>query len=89
VRRIDNIEQNMAALREENDLLKEQVARTSANSSQPSSKNRLDFKPNRKEISGKKRGGQIGHIGHKRKLYPVEMCQEVIDYYPEKCSKCG
>jgi transposase len=89
VRRIDNIEQNMAALREENDLLKEQVARTSANSSQPSSKNRLDFKPNRKEISGKKRGGQIGHIGHERKLYPVEMCQEVIDYYPEKCSKCG
>lgn len=89
VRRIDNIEQNMAALRGENELLKEQVARTSANSSQPPSKNRLDFKPNRKEISGKKRGGQIGHIGHERKLYPVEMCQEVIDYYPEKCSKCG
>ena len=89
VRRIDNIEQNMAALRGENELLKEQVARTSANSSQPPSKNRLDFKPNRKEISGKKRGGQIGHIGHERKLYPVEMCQEVIDHYPEKCSKCG
>lgn len=89
VRRIDNIEQNMAALREENELLKEQVARTSANSSQPPSKNRLDFKPNRKEISGKKRGGQIGHNGHERKLYPVEMCQEVIDHYPEKCSKCG
>jgi len=89
VRRIDNIEQNMAALRGENELLKEQVARTSANSSQPPSKNRLDFKPNRKEISGKKRGGQIGHIGHERKLYPVEMCQEVIDHYPETCSKCG
>jgi hypothetical protein len=86
VRRIDNIEQNMAALRGENELFKEQVARTSANSSQPPSKNRLDFKPNRKEISGKKRGGQIGH---ERKLYPVEMCQEVIDHYPEKCSKCG
>lgn len=89
VRRIDNIEQSMAALRGENELLKEQVARTSANSSQPPSKNRLDFKPNRKEISGKKRGGQIGHIGHERKLYPVEMCQEVIDHYAEKCSKCG
>jgi transposase len=89
VRRIDNIEKNMAALRGENELLKEQVARTSANSSQPPSKNRLDFKPNRKEISGKKRGGQIGHIGQERKLYPVEMCQEVIDHYPEKCRKCG
>ena len=89
VRRIDNIEQNMAALRGENELLKEQVARTSANSSQPPSKNRLDFKPNRKEISGRKRGGQIGHVGHERKLYPVEMCQEIIEHYPDKCSKCG
>jgi hypothetical protein len=37
VRRIDNIEQNMAALGGENELLKEQVARTSANSLQPPS----------------------------------------------------
>lgn len=89
VRRMDDFEQEMAVLRAENELLKEQLARTSANSSQPPSKNPLGFKPNQKEISGKKRGGQIGHIGQKRKLYPVEMCQEVIDHYPEKCSRCG
>ena len=89
VRRMDKLEQEMAQLRTENELLKEQLARTSANSSQPPSKNPLTFKPNRKEPTGKKRGGQIGHIGHERKLYPLEMCQEVIDHYPQQCKKCG
>jgi transposase len=89
VRRMDKLEQEMGQLRAENELLKEQVARNSANSSQPPSKNPLTFKPNRKEPTGKKRGGQIGHIGHERKLYPLEMCLEVIDHYPEQCSKCG
>ena len=89
VRRMDKVEQEMAALRTENELLKEQLARTSANSSQPPSKNPQGFKPNRKEPTGKKRGGQIGHIGHERKLYPLEMCQEVIDHYPQQCGKCG
>ena len=89
VRRMDKLEQEMGQLKAENELLKEQLARNSANSSQPPSKNPLTFKPNRKEPSGKKRGGQIGHIGHERKLYPLEMCQEIIDHYPQQCSKCG
>ena len=49
VRRVDKLEQEMAQLRTENELLKEQLAKTSANSSQPPSKNPLTFKPNRKE----------------------------------------
>jgi transposase len=61
VRRMDKLEQEMGQVRAENELLKEQVARNSANSSQPPSKNPLTFKPNRKEPTGKKRGGQIGH----------------------------
>ena len=73
----------------ENELLKEQIARTSANSSQPPSKNPLGFKPNRKESTGKKRGGQFGHIGHERKLYSLELCEEVIHHYPQQCSGCG
>ena len=89
VRRMDKLEQEMGQLKAENELLKEQLARTSANSSQSPSKNPLTFKPNRKEPTGKKRGGQIGHTGHERKLYPVEMCQEIIDHYPQQCSKCG
>jgi transposase len=89
VGRVDKLEQSMVALQSENELLKEQLARTSANSSQPPSKNPLTFKPNRKEPTGKKRGGQVGHQGHERKLYPVEKCQEVIEHYPQQCSKCG
>ena len=89
VRRMDQVEQEMRELRTENELLKEQLARTSANSSQPPSKNPPEFKPNRKEASGKKRGGQIGHEGYERKLYPLEQCKEIIEHYPEQCNKCG
>lgn len=46
VRRMDRLEQEMGQLRAENELLKEQLARNSANSSQPPSKNPLTFKPN-------------------------------------------
>jgi hypothetical protein len=49
VRRMDRLEQEVAALRTENELLKEQLARTSANSSLPPSKNPQGFKPNRKK----------------------------------------
>ena len=89
VRRMDKLEQSMAALQTENEQLKEQLARTSKNSSQPPSKNPLTFKPNRKEPTGKKRGGQIGHQGYERKLYPTEKCLEVIEHYPQQCGKCG
>ena len=89
VRRMNKLEQEMIELRTENELLKEQLARTSANSSQPPSKNPPEFKPNRKEPSGKKRGGQIGHEGYERKLYPLEQCKEIIEHYREQCSKCG
>ncbi len=89
VRRMDRLEKEVSELRTENELLKEQLAKTSANSSLPPSKNPLNFKPNRKEPTGKKRGGQLGHKGHERKLYPLEMCQEVIPHYPQNCSKCG
>ncbi len=89
VRRMDLLEPEVGALRTENDLLKEKLAKTSANSSLPPSKNPQGFKPNRKEPTGKKRGGQVGHQGHERKLYPIEMCQEIISHYPKQCSKCG
>jgi transposase len=89
VRRMDRLEKEVAELRAENASLKEQVGRTSANSSQPPSKNPIGFKPSRKKGSGKSRGGQAGHAGHGRPLYPLEMCQEVIKYQPQECSCCG
>lgn len=89
VRRMDRLEKEVAELRAENASLKEQVCRTSANSSQPPSKNPIGFKPSRKKGSGKSRGGQAGHEGHGRPLYPLEICQEVIKYQPQECSCCG
>jgi len=89
VQRLAKIEQQLAELQVENQRLREQVNRTSNNSSQaPSSDSPKAFKPRQKEKSGKKRGGQPGHEGHSRSLYAVEQCQRVTDYYPEVCRGC-
>jgi len=29
------------------------------------------------------------HEGHERPLYPSEMCEEIIEHYPEVCWQCG
>lgn len=89
VRRMDRLEKEVLQLRTENELSKEQLAKTTANLSPPSSKNPLNFKSSRKKPTDKKQGGQLGHKGHERKLYPLEMCQEVIPHYPQSCRNCG
>ncbi len=96
VRRIEVLKQGMtelrqenAILRQENGILKEQLNRNSGNSSQPPSQDPPRYKPNRQESSGKKRGGQAGHKGYERQLYPQEPCQTVIKHYPIECSCCG
>lgn len=89
VRRVEGLEKEMSELRVENELLRENLSRTSANSSQPPSKNPIGFKPNRKEPTGKKRGGQEGHKGHEKKLYSLESCAEVIDHKPTGYCGCG
>lgn len=40
-------------------------------------------------LSGDSLGGQPGHKGHSRDLYPIEECSEVIDHHPEECASCG
>lgn len=73
----------MGQLWSENQLLREQINRTSTNSSQPPSQEPpKGFKTSPKRQSGKKRGGQPGHEGHERPLYPIEQCDSVTDYYP-------
>jgi hypothetical protein len=46
-------------------------------------------KGKKKKSTEKKRGGQPGHAGYSRPLYPVEECESVTDYYPKTCSCCG
>lgn len=88
--RLVEIEQKLAELQAENQLLKEQSNCTSNNSSQaPSSDPPKVPKHRRKEKSGKKRGGQLGHEGHSQSLYAVEQCYRVTDHYPAVCRGCG
>jgi hypothetical protein len=69
--------------------LLEKVNRTSENSSSPPSSNPPGFeKKLPKTKSSKKRGGQPGHKGNSRDLYPIEECSEVIDHHPEECANC-
>ncbi len=77
-------------LQAENQVLREQINRTSNNSSQaPSSDLPKAPKRSHKEKSGKKRGAQPGHEGHRRSLYAVEQCRRVTDHYPKICRGCG
>ena len=70
--------------------LEEKLNRTSKNSSSPPSADPLNTekKPIKKK-SGKKRGGQPGHKGFTKFLYPESDCTEVKNYKPESCSSCG
>ena len=95
--RIQELEQQQAAqqqqiseLQTQIQLLQEKQNRTSSNSSTPPSLDPPQAQKRRpKKSSGKQRGGQPGHQGHSRPLYPIEQCESVIDHYPEQCSCCG
>jgi hypothetical protein len=63
--------------------LLEKINRSSVNSSPGFGKKPV------KQKSSKKRGGQAGHKGNSRDLYPIEECREVIEHHPEECVNCG
>ena len=87
--RIEQVERQYEELKAENALLREQVKQNSQNSSKPPSQDlSKGFKAKEKKPKGK-RGAQFGHEGHEQKLYPVEQCQQVEDYDPERCIECG
>jgi len=88
--RLTSVEEQMAALREENAALREQLAQTSRTSSKPPSSDPPGAEPPAKaKPSKRRRGGQVGHTGSQRVLYPVEQCQKVVDHRPERCAGCG
>src|SRR3989304_2385437 len=82
--------QQVQALQVEVAQLREQVGRNSQNSSQPPSSDAPSARPRPKRPpSGRKPGGQAGHLGHGRKLIPVEQVQHVVDLKPTACDQCG
>lgn len=72
--------------------LESRLRRNSTNSSRPPSSDPLWSKPKRKPPeapSGRKPGGQPGHVGRARDPVPPEEVDEVVDVYPERCTVCG
>lgn len=82
----------MAALEAEAAKLREQVERSSANSSLPPSSDRPDKQRKRKppqKPSGRKRGGQKGHPKHSRPLVEPDKVDKVVACKPDECHHCG
>jgi transposase len=78
------------------DETEEKVARKSTNSSNsskpPSSDGFVKPPRNRKAKDGgpkRKPGGQKGHRGVTRELFPPDQASLTLPFYPEKCKKCG
>lgn len=88
---MEQLKQQQAELSVVQQQLLEKVNRTlSKNSSSPPSQDPPGFgKKPQKPKSSKKRGGQPGHDGHSRDLYPIEECLDVFNHHPKVCSGCG
>jgi transposase len=70
--------------------LREQLGRSSRNSSKPPSSDGPGFSPSeRPKGSGRKRGGQQGHPGAGPELLPIERVDAVVDHHPDACRRCG
>jgi transposase len=87
---LEELRQRIEQLEAENQSLQEKVNQSSRNSHKPpSSDPAKSAQTQEKRKKGKKRGGQPGHRGYSRFLYPVEDCSSERDHYPETCSCCG
>ena len=77
-------------LEAENRELKARLGADSNNSSKPPSTNPPWVKPSpKKKPSGKKTGGQPGHVGKARTQAPPESVNRTIAVRPTTCAKCN
>ncbi|WP_353260248.1 IS66 family transposase, partial [Prochlorothrix hollandica] len=89
VLRLEQLEAENKSLSERLSRLEEQGVQISENSSQLPSQDRYKKKKEKREKGNRARGGQVGHKGKGRDLYPVEQCDEVYDHRPSQCRCCG
>jgi len=80
--------EQISVLLKENQELKEKLRTNSSNSSKPPSQDPNRVGRRSKKTTGRQRGGQPGHTGHKRKLHSEEEISKVIDVRPDECPKC-
>ncbi len=94
--RIQLLETQVRVLSEENARLRERVrdlearlGMNSQNSSKPPSSDPPQAKRGAKKSKRAKRGAPSGHPGAGRGLLPEERVDEVVEYRPEQCRRCG
>ena len=70
--------------------LKRRLGENSSNSNKPPSTDGPEARAARPEAppSGKRRGGQPGHKGHRRELLPLSQVTERVDCFPPTCRAC-
>lgn len=88
---IDAQAAEIAMLKAENAELRRRLGENSSNSSKPpSSDSPTDRAARPKDTpSGKKRGGQPGHKGHKRTFLPASQIKSTTHCFPAACRRCG
>lgn len=80
--------ERIAALEVDNRELREKLRGNSSNSSRPPSQD-LTRSKRKCKPTGRKQGGQPGHPGHAREIYPPEQVSKTIEVLPERCPECG
>jgi transposase len=88
--RIEQLEKELEESKKIQENLEEKVNSNSNNSSIPPSSEIV--KPEKKQKlkrKKRKRGGQKGHIGNNRELYPESECKSVENHLPQTCKCCG
>lgn len=84
----DALAAKLAMLEERLREVEARLGQNSKNSSRPPSSDPPGVARAKKEPSGRKRGGQLGHKGHHRMLLPAERAVVVV-HRPEECRHCG
>src|SRR6266513_644136 len=84
---IVDLKQTIGDLKKEIEALKPPVPKDSTNSSIPSSKDMIKRTRSQREKSGKKPGGQPGHVGHHRDYHAHP--DKIIKVEASHCADCG
>src|SRR5437764_5647690 len=81
------LKQTIGDLKKEIEALKPRVPKDSTNSSIPSSKDLIPRTRSQREKSGKKAGGQQGHVGHHRERHALPDANIMVQ--ASHCAACG
>jgi transposase len=89
--RLEASERHVAELEKENRELRQRSGMNPGNSSMPPPSDRPQLAPTKvkKTSTGKKRGGQAGHVKRGRELIPTEQCDKVENHAPRSCDFWG